>query len=376
VSATPASTEPDAACRSCTRRSWLLGALCVALDHRARDRTRLIDLLGLEDLELIDALGGSRREELRRLHAKFTVGRAKRPSVCRHDSRYPAPLLGSTAPHMLDVAGAGPERLSSLADAPTVAILGSRSASDYGSAMARSLGRGLAVAGVTVAALAHGGIGAAAQEGVVEAGGGGIALCGDGLDVASPVGVQERHRRIARTGCVISELPPGIGGRRWGPIAAERIAVALATVVVVVEARASPGDLFAAGLARASGTSVAAVPGRVTSPLAAGPNELLGDGACLVRDGGDVLELLSRTGAQTPPAPTSQASGRALDPRLRNVLERVGAGEDTVETLSRDGEITRMLAALGELELIGVLVRGEGGRYLPREALRHKWLSS
>jgi DNA processing protein len=346
-----------------------LGALCVALEHQARDRSRLIDLLGLDDLELIDALGGSRREELLRLHVTFTAERSKRLTVCRHDPRYPATLLGSTAPRMLDVAGAGPERLSRLADAPTVAILGSRSATDYGSAITRSLGRGLAVAGVTVTSVAHGGIGAAAQEGVLEAGGGGIALCGDGLDVASPVGVRALHRRIVRTGCVVSELPPAIGGRRWGPIAAERVAVALSAVTVVVEARASPGDVFAAGLARATGKSVAAVPGRVTSPLAAGPNELLRDGASLVRDAGDVLELLSRAGLTAPPASSPQAIGRALDPRLRNVLERVGAGEDTVEALSQDGEVTRTLTALGELELIGALVRGEGGRYLPRDPL-------
>jgi DNA processing protein len=369
VSATADAIEPDAICRSCARRSWLLGALCVTLEHQARDRSRLVDLLGLDDLELIDALGGSRREDLLHLHATFTTGRSKRPSVCRHDPRYPTGLLGSSAPRMLDVAGAGPERLSRLADAPTVAILGSRNATDYGSAMARSLGRGLAVAGVTVASVAHGGIGAAAQEGVLEAGGSGIALCGDGLDVASPVGVRALHRRIARMGCVASELPPAIGGRRWGPIAAERIAVALSTVTVVVEARASPGDLFAARLAAASGKSVAAVPGRVTSPLAAGPNELLRDGASLVRDAGDILEMLSSADLQTSPATTPQTIGCGLDPRLRNVLERVGAGEDTVEALSRDGDVTRTLAALGELEMIGALVRGEGGRYLPRDPL-------
>ena len=133
---------------------------------------------------------------------------------------------------------------------------------------------------------------------------------------------------------------------------------------VVVEAGERSGSLITAGQAADLGREVAAVPGLVTAPLAAGTNALIADGAQLVRGAHDVLELLFGAAApQLPPTPAEH--GRmSLEPDLRALLERVAGGCDTVAALAgAGGAIDAVLAGLAQLELRGLLRRGPGGRY-------------
>ncbi len=200
---------------------------------------------------------------------------------------------------MLHVAG-GATRLAKLTAGPVVTILGSRAASDYGMQMARNLARGLAASGVTVAASLTDGIAVAAHAGALDGGGGSVAVIGGGLGVSCSPRRRTLYERVTRDGCAVSELPHDCRGRRWGLLASERILAELPCVAVVVEADASPGELAAARNAQALGRAVAAVPGRVTSPLSRGTNTLLMDGAGLVRGPGDVLDLLHAAGATQP----------------------------------------------------------------------------
>ncbi|HYB23483.1 MAG TPA: DNA-processing protein DprA [Solirubrobacteraceae bacterium] len=383
---TDASTEAACsawACRECVRRSWLLCALGGPLEYCARDRSRLLDLLALDDEGLLAAVGGRRRRELRARHASFplpgrsvislrggcadgrdTAQLASAPGVqriCRHCAGYPQLLGWPAAPPMLEVDG-GAARLAQLASVPAVAIMGSMRASDYGRELAGSIARGLSAAGVTVVASLADGIAAAAHAGALEAGGASVAVLGGGLGVACPARWRWLYERVRERGCAISELPADCHGRRFGAVASERIVVGLASVTVLVEAEQTPGDLAGAHIAGALGRVLAAVPGRVTSPLSRATNVLLMDGARLVRGAGDVLELLGVPGA---PAPCIQ-----LSTHLRAVLERVGAGEDTPDRLADTGRSpAEVLLALSELEAMGLLRRGHGGRYLPREPL-------
>lgn len=376
---------PGGACARCRRRSWLLGELSGPLDYCARDRTRLIELLALADEELLNALAGRRAPELRARHERFGIEHPVRQpgdaAMCRHDPRYPRALRGASSPHMLAIAG-GAERLTRLTAAPVVAILGSRSASDYGMEMARSIARGLAASGVTVTAALTDGVAVAAHAGALDANGASIAVLGGGLDVAPAKRRAALCARVVRAGCAVSELPGDCSGRRWGQLASERIVVELAELCVLVEAEDSPAQLMGARLARVQGRTVAAVPGRITSPLAGGPHALLMDGAKLIRGAQDALELLyadspnGRARAGTPPArvPADAGPRGRLQPRLSAMLERVGSGCDTPDRLARAGEDpTEVLLALSELELLGLLGRGDGGRYVPREPLsRHR----
>ncbi len=329
-------------------------------------------------------MAGRRAGELRSRYERFDVGEPAHAgsadgaeSTCRHRRGYPAALSGPAAPRMLSVAG-GAARLAKLTAAPVVAILGSRTASDYGMEMARSLARGLAASGVTVTAGLTDGIAVAAHAGALEGAGASVAVLGGGLGVSCPARRRSLYERLTRAGCAVSELPWDCRGRRWGQLASERIVVELATVSVLIEAEHTPGDLAGARMARALGRTVAAVPGRVTSPLSRGTHALLLDGASLIRGARDVLELLYPIGAPRPCAQARSAAGAALEPpaglepRLKATLELVGAGCDTPDRLARAGvgaNAAELLLALSELEVMGLLARGDGGRYVPRHPL-------
>jgi DNA processing protein len=356
------------ACRDCARRSWLLSALGAPLDFVCRDRTRLIEVVALSDEELLRAVGGRRRGELRTAYARFQPSDV-RPAhgvqtVCRHERSYPSGLRGRAGPPLMNVAG-GVERLHALTSVPTAAIIGSSRATDYGMEMAKSLARGLAACGVTIASGLSDGIEVAALAGALEVEGGTVAVITGGLDVACPAKRRSLYERITRRGCAVSELPCGCEPRRWARAAGARIPPMLAGLTVVVEARDDPGELTGARIAQSLGRAVAAVPGRVTTPTSRGTHALLVGGASLVRGPGDALELLCGVDARAVRAASDVPCD--LQARLRETLDRVGAGEDTPGKLIRDGaDSAEQLLALSELELMGLLARGDGGRYVPR----------
>jgi DNA processing protein len=387
----PSRRRAPGACARCLRRSWLLASLGGPLEYCARDRGRLSELLALADDELLQALAGRRLVELRARFEHFQVGELARAAgvetICRHRRGYPSGLAQAASPHMLAVAG-DVARLVELASSPVVAIVGSRAASDYGMEMARSFARGLAASGVTVAASLSDGIAIAAHAGALDAGGASIAVMGGGLGVSCPARRRSLYDRVKRAGCAVSELPFDCAGRRWGQLAGERIVVELAQLTVLVEAQDTPGELAGARTAQALGRAVAAIPGRVTSPLSRGTHALLMDGASLIRDPADALELLyARTASSAAVQPRrlaggSPTAGAGPGRRLTAMLERVGAGEDTPDKLTREGtDAAEVLLALSELELLGLLARGDGGRYVPRAPLAtsdggcaHNWI--
>jgi DNA processing protein len=368
---------PETACRECLRRSWVLAELSLMLDFRASDRGRLMDLLRLEDRELIQALAGRRRAELSTRYEQLSpatltgLSRSSVSSVCRHSSAYPGALQDERlAPRMLWCAGRGQEGLTQLSSATAVvAIVGSTRPSDYGSELTRSLARELAASGITVTAALSDGIAAAALRGAAEGSHGAIAVMGGGLASSRSGRKRALRAQVERSGCVVSELPQDCSGRRWSAVAGERTLALLAGLVVVVEAEVKMSDLGVARLGEKLGRKVGAVPGRVTSPLSGGTHSLLMEGASLVRGASDVFELLSLP-AERPTAPADGGAGyvpEALEPRLRAILEQVAIGRDTPERLASDGlGAHEVLAALSELELMGLLGRGDGGRYLAR----------
>ncbi len=358
------------ACAECLRRGWLLAELSAVLDCNCRADGRLGDLLELDDAELIAALGGRRRAELRRRHAAFRAsGLASAEGVaalCRHDDRYPARARvarRAAALHVLGDVGC----LARIGERPLVAFVGRACASDYGLALAASLARELAVAGVAVAASLLDGVGPAALTGALERGGAALGVIAGGADTGVPARRRALCARLARDGCEVAELPCGSPRRRWTAVAVERRLAQLADVVLCVESDEGANALAGALHARALGRIVAAVPGRVSSRASRGPHALLRDGARLVTCTGDVLDLLCDADRQLG---AREARGRepaydGLDPVLREVLLRVGAGEDTPgRLLGAREDAGELLRALGELELMGLLRRGDGGRYV------------
>lgn len=360
-------TTAGAACDACLRRAWLIARLSAHIELAWRARRPLPALLALGDDDLIAGLAGADADVVRREHRRFDAreararcrGRAVHP-VCRCDERYPRALHDlPDAPAVLHIYGAHADLTELLGD-EAVAVVGARRATPYGIEQARRLGRGIAAAGVTVVSGMALGVDAAAHAGALDAKGRTVAILAGGPERPYPASKRWLHGQIARHGAVVSELPPGTSGRRWGFPARNRIIAALARVTVVVEAGERSGSLITAGIALELGRDVAAIPGLVTAPLAAGTNALIADGAQLVRTPADVLELLA-----IEPTRAVEEPRAALPDDLAALLERVAGGADTVRALAEQGiALDVVLAGLAQLELRGCVRRAAGGRYV------------
>lgn len=360
-------------CPACARRTWLLTKLSVRLEFQARDPARFWSVLELGDLELIDAIGGRRRADLHAAYTAWEPGPAQRDvqaqddphveRICRHHPSYPRALREDPlAPHALDVGG-GLKRLADMLDERVVAIVGTRRASDYGMETARELARGLGACGLVVASGLAEGIPTAVHAGALQTHGATLTVMADGVKRCSPAGCAPLYRRMLESGCSISETRDNQRARNWWQLARARVLALLAELVIVVEAAEHPWELACAHVAWLRGRHVAAVPGRVSSCASRGTNALLMSGARLVRGPQDALDVLYGVGAREAGDSTSKP---ALETRLAKVLERVGRGEDTMAKLVRGGrESDEIALALAELELRGMLLRGDGGRYVP-----------
>jgi DNA processing protein len=354
----------EGACDECTARSWLIGRLAGHLDNA---RGRIDQVLALDDDALIMAVGGRETAHLESEYAavdpervRARVRAAGLGTVCACVAAYPAGLRALAAPPAVLYVAGGLERVVELVADDAVAIVGARKASPYGLDFAGSLGRDLAVAGLrVVSGMAHG-IDSAAHAGALEAGCPTVAVLPGPADRPYPAGKRALHRRIVATGAAVSEIAPGTGVRRWMFPARNRIIAGLAAMTVVVEAGERSGSLVTARLARGIGRPVGAVPGRVTTPQAAGPNGLLATGACVVRGPQDVLDHLFGAGERIARDP-----GRLPVPvELRPLLQAIAEGHETTAALARAGFAPDQgLAALAELELDGYVKRGAGGRY-------------
>jgi DNA processing protein len=236
----------------------------------------------------------------------------------------------------------------------SVAIVGARACSSYGRAVARSLARDLAAAGVVVVSGMARGVDGEAHRGALDGGGPTVAVLGCGIDRDYPVVHAELARRIVETGLVVSEYPPGIEPAPWRFPARNRIISGLSRAVVVVEARERSGALITADFALDEGREVFAVPGEITSALSAGTNALLRLGATPATSPDDVLEVL---GLERRPAAAEPASGPAS-----RVLELLGDGPASVDELVRRSGLAAntVAAALTELELLGRIGASDG----------------
>lgn len=367
----PLAATPRQPCRPCLRRSWLIARLSGHIELAWSARRGSSALLALDDQALIASLAGDRCDVVGAEYERFDDAAARHRcaasgviALCRCDPRYPAQLNDLPDPPAVLHLRGELARFERALDGDRVAIVGARRATEYGLQQARGLGRGLAAAGLTVVSGMALGVDAAAHVGALDANGLTLAVLACGPEQAYPASKRRLHMRIAATGAVVSELPPGTPVRRWCFPARNRIIAALAQATVVVEAGQRSGSLITAGQAADLGREVAAVPGLVTAPLAAGTNALIADGAQLVRGAHDVLELLFGAAALEllPARPDGRTAG--LDADLRALLERVGGGCDTVAALASSGtDVDAVLAGLAQLELRGLVRRGPGGRY-------------
>jgi DNA processing protein len=283
----------------------------------------------------------------------------------------------------------------------SVAVVGGRRASPLRRAAARSIGAGLARAGWWVVSGGAVGVDAAAHAGALDAGGRTVVVLGCGLDVPYPRANTGLFARVrAAGGTLVTEHPPGAQPRAANFIPRNRLIAALSAAVVVVEAADDSGSLATARAAGSRGAGhILVLPGAPWDPGTAGCNQLIRDGATLVRSLTDILEELATTadglrlsvaaghsaGGASDPAPSpgrglglrfgsgpGLATGpgldapawAGLDPPARAVLtalidgQMLTPGRLATATDLPPGELDN---ALLDLELAGLIRRTAGG---------------
>jgi DNA processing protein len=272
--------------------------------------------------------------------------------VVRDDPAFPSRLRSiHDPPPGLFVRGEAP---LDLLERPSVAIVGARACSSYGSSVATSLARELALAGVVVVSGLARGVDAAAHRGALQAGVT-VAVLGCGIDRDYPRAHVSLAAEVARTGLILSEYPPGVEPAPWRFPARNRIVAGLARATVVVEARERSGALITADLALDEGREVLAVPGEITSHLSHGTNALLRLGATPVTCAADVLTAIGVEPLPSPEAP--ELAGPAARVHALVADAPLGADEIVRRTGLDAGEVA---AALVELELLGLVGQADG----------------
>src|SRR4051794_1895371 len=267
--------------------------------------------------------------------------------VGREDRAFPARLLTIHDPPVgLFVRGCPPI----LDERPTIAVVGARACSPYGSSVAHNLARGLAAAGAVVVSGLARGIDACAHRGALQTGTT-VAVLGCGIDRDYPRAHASLAAQVAAAGSIVSEYAPGVEPAPWRFPARNRIIAGLSAATVVVEARERSGALITADLALEEGRDVLAVPGEITSALSAGSNALLKLGAGPCTGAGGVLEVF---GPAHEDRPTPKVSEQAA-----KVLAALPAGADDVARAT-GLEAQTVAVALAELELAGLATEADG----------------
>lgn len=249
-----------------------------------------------------------------------------------------------------------------------VAVVGARRASQYGRDVARWFGAVLADAGLPVVSGLALGVDAAAHEAALGAGGMTVAVFGTGIDRIYPPQHADLARRIATSGCLVSEFPLGTAPRRAHFPRRNRVIAGLTVAVVVVEARARSGSLITARLAGDAGREVFAVPGSVFSDKAGGCHALIRDGATLAASPEDVLEAFGGTGSMLRRPEPAASAAAAAGPEQAAVREALGADALSFDALLERTGLTpgTLSSILTTLEMQGAVALEPEGRYRQR----------
>ena len=301
--------------------------------------------------------------------------------VCPGDPEWPGQLadLGDDQPYGLWLRGRADLRFNCLR---SVAIVGSRAATAYGSYVAAEFAASVAARGLAVVSGGAFGIDAAAHRGALGADGVTVAVLACGVDIPYPVAHTELFDAIAAQGVIVSEWPPGRHVSRLRFLVRNRVIAALAAGTLVVEAGQRSGAVNTARHARDLGRRLMAVPGPVTSDLSAGCHQVIREwAATLVTSAAEVVEHLSPVGepSAADPGTVVQLNGRRQAPpafprdlldlesaRVLDAMPRRG-GIGTVRVAQRAGLPPATTAGLlGKLATGGFVERCDDGWRLRR----------
>ncbi len=263
---------------------------------------------------------------------------------------------------------------SLLAGRRAVAVVGTRRPSPHGIAMARALGVALAGAGWPVVSGLAEGIDAAVHAGCLAGGGAPVGVLGTPLERVYPQHHGALQAAVGRHGLLVSEQAAGSPVRRGHFAGRNRLLVALAAAVVVVECPPGSGALHSADFAWQQGLPLWVVPADAGRASALGSNRLLARGATPLLGPEDLVASLgygplarsaaghglASQGGRLPQATGSGGGGR------QHLMAAVGHGASLEQICQRLQRPAAELALeLFELETAGLLRAEPGLRWHP-----------
>lgn len=246
---------------------------------------------------------------------------------------------------------------------PTVAIVGSRKPTAYGRAITEEFATALAKRGVVIISGLAFGIDAIAHQAALSAGGTTIAVMPGGLHKVYPVSHTNLAKGIVKSGgALVTEQPLGYEVRKHDFLARNRIISGLADAILVPEATVRSGTLSTVNHALEQGREVFAIPGPITSPLSAGTNSLIQQGAQVALTPNDILEVIAPELLQQGQQAALLLGDTAEEVRL---LELIQAGIQERDQLITKSQLTPsvFLQTITLLELKGMVRAIGGGRW-------------
>jgi DNA processing protein len=218
---------------------------------------------------------------------------------------------------------------------PAIAIVGTRKPTTYGREVAYRLSYELASRGVTIISGLALGIDGIAHQAALDAGGITIAILPTSLSAIYPYTHRNLAKRIIENhGALLSEYESGTVAFKSNFIARNRIVSGLSNGLLIIEAAQRSGTLATAGFALEQGKPVMAVPGNITSPMSAGCNNLIKQGARPVTNTEDILEEIGLA----PTAPTQLSF--AYSPEEQQIITLLGQGLRDGDELQKQSGLT------------------------------------
>jgi DNA processing protein len=352
---------PGLGCHSISRLVEVLGSARAVLEHGKEIGTHcpgirpgLAALLGDDT-----ALALAREKAMRELEHIERRGVSLISCTC---AEYPSVLQDiADKPILLYLRG----KVARLRE-PMLAVIGARSASEYGRRVAKRFAAAAAERGLVIVSGAAYGIDAAAHQGALQVRGKTVAVLGCGVDVAYPAAHRRLLEEIVTDGAVLSEFPLGSKPEAFRFPIRNRIISGLARAVLVVEASEKSGSLITARLALDQGREVMAVPGRIDSVKSSGAHWLIQQGATLVQRIEDVFEVLAWPGAGSSSVQgENNGTGTALPSEAEQVLRALDAYPADIDALAQASglSLTTLQSLLLTLELQGLVRQLPGQLY-------------
>lgn len=265
--------------------------------------------------------------------------------------KLPKVLRGiSSPPDQLYCRGAS---LPELLKRPRVAIVGSRGPTTYGIQVTTRLARELAEQGIVIVSGLALGVDALAHQAALEVGGLCIAVLPGPVSKIYPRSNERIGQEILKKGgTLVSEYGSGEISFKHHFIIRNRLVAGLAQAVLITEAGEESGSLHTARFASEQNKQVLVVPGKITSSLSTGSNNLLKTGAKAITAYQDVLQAIGLTNHQTP---VQQIRGNNAQEQaiIDLLLTGITKGD---ELLSQSGLTTSQFnQALTMLEINGLI---------------------